>query len=160
MRPTLLSKVADKDNNVLQSFSPQLLSTPVSEQAATGVRQAMYGVTRCGSGSIVPDLYNSPWGIISKTGTGQVSTDGSVPANSWMITQAPYSVTNPGQLPALTIVGMKENGGEGGSMIGPMIAHIYADIFSHNYVKAQMPGPPSSTYCCNEKLLQLGCPTV
>jgi peptidoglycan glycosyltransferase len=157
MKPMLISKITDKNQNIVQSFSPQSLGNPIGQQAATEVRQAMYGVTRCGSGSIVPDLVNSPWGIISKTGTGQVSSNGSIPANAWMITQAPYSVSSPNQLPALTIVAMKENGGDGGPEVGPMIAHMYEDIFAHHYVNAQMPSPPSSTYCCSEKLLQLGC---
>jgi cell division protein FtsI/penicillin-binding protein 2 len=155
MRPMLISKITDKDNNVIQSFSQQPLSSPISSQTATQVRQAMYGVTRCGSGSIVPGLFNSPWGIIGKTGTGEVG--GGRPANSWMITQAPYSVNNPNQLPALTIVAMKENGGDGGPQVGPMIAGMYNDIFSHHYVNAQMPTAPSSTYCCSEQLLQIGC---
>jgi peptidoglycan glycosyltransferase len=155
MRPMLLSKITDKDNNVIQSFSQQALSSPISSQTATQVRQAMYGVTRCGSGSIVPALFNSPWGIIGKTGTGEVG--GGEAANSWMITQAPYSVNNPNQLPALTIVAMKENGGDGGVEVGPMIANMYNDIFSHHYVNAQTPTAPSSTYCCSEQLLQIGC---
>ncbi|HTK06436.1 MAG TPA: penicillin-binding transpeptidase domain-containing protein [Ktedonobacteraceae bacterium] len=157
MRPTLISKITDKSNSVVQSFTPQELSSPVSQQTATEVRQAMYGVARCGSGSIVPDLYNSPWGIIGKTGTGQVSTNGTPAANAWMITQAPYSISNPNQLPDLTIVAMKENGGDGGLDVGPMVAKMYADIFSHHYVNAQTPAAPSSTYCCSEQLLQLGC---
>ncbi|HEY4387938.1 MAG TPA: penicillin-binding transpeptidase domain-containing protein, partial [Ktedonobacteraceae bacterium] len=157
MRPTLISKITDKNNNAVQSFTPQELSSPVSQETATEVRQAMYGVARCGSGSIVPDLYNSPWGIIGKTGTGQVSTSGTPAANAWMITQAPYSINNPNQLPDLTIVAMKENGGDGGLAVGPMIAKMYADIFSHHYVNAQTPATPSSTYCCSEQLLQLGC---
>jgi peptidoglycan glycosyltransferase len=158
MQPTLVSKITDKNNNVIQSFTPQTLSSPISQQTATEVRQAMYGVTRCGSLSIVPTVFASPWGIIGKTGTGQVSTSGAIPANGWVISQAPYSVSNPNQLPALTIVAMKENGGDGGLAVGPMIAKMYNDIFSHGYVKAQKPAAPSSTYCCTEQLLQLGCP--
>ena len=157
MKPQVISKVTDKDKNVTQTLTPVQLSQPINQQTATGVRQAMYGVVRCGSGSIVPDLINSPWGIIGKTGTGQVSGDGHIPANAWMITQAPYSVANPNQLPALTIVAMKENAGEGGNNIGPIVAHMYQDIFAHGYVKAQTPPPPSTAYCCNARLLQLGC---
>jgi peptidoglycan glycosyltransferase len=156
MQPWLISKITDKDNNVIQSFSAQQLSTPISAQTATQVRQAMYGVARCGSLSIVPSVYSSPWGIIGKTGTGEVG--GGLPANAWVISQAPYSIQNPNQLPALTIVAMKENGGDGGEEVGPMVAKMYSDIFSHQYVKAQTPAAPSSTYCCTEQLLQLGCP--
>jgi cell division protein FtsI/penicillin-binding protein 2 len=158
MRPMLVSKITDLDNNVIQSFSQTALSSPISSQTATQVRQAMYGVTRCGSGSIVKPLYNSPWGIIGKTGTGEVG--GGEPANAWMVTQAPYSINNPNQLPALTIVAMKENGGDGGPEVGPMIAGMYNDIFSHHYVSAQVPVTPNLNYCCSEQLLQLGCPAV
>jgi peptidoglycan glycosyltransferase len=158
MQPWLVSKITDKDSNVIQSFSSKTLSTPISSQTATQVRQAMYGVTRCGSGSVVPALFNSPWGIIGKTGTGQVSTNGSIPANGWMITQAPYSINNPNQLPALTMVAMKENGGDGGLIVGPMIAKMYNDIFSQHLVNVQKPAAPSTAYCCNEQLLQIGCP--
>lgn len=157
MQPMLVEKMTDNSKNLVKSFMPGVLSSPISQDTATQVRRAMYGVVRCGSGSIIPELINSPWNIIGKTGTGQVSTDGTVPANSWMITQAPYSVDNPDQLPALTIVAMKENGGEGGQTSGPMIAHMYNDIFTQHLVNAPTPTPPTSTYCCNEKLLQLGC---
>jgi peptidoglycan glycosyltransferase len=158
MRPMLVSKITDKNNNVVQTFSQQALGTPVSQQTATQVRQAMYGVARCGSLSIVNSVFASPWGIIGKTGTGQVSTNGSIPANGWVISQAPYSVSNPNQLPALTIVAMKENGGDGGLAVGPMVAKMYNDIFSQHLVNAQEPAAPSSTYCCSEQLLQIGCP--
>jgi cell division protein FtsI/penicillin-binding protein 2 len=158
MRPMLISKIVDKSGHAIQSFSPQQLSAPVSRQTATDVRQAMQGVTLCGSGSVVPDVINSPWGIIGKTGTGQVSDNGKPPANSWMVTQAPYSVKQPGQLPVLTIVAMKQNGGDGGPEVGPMIVHMYRDIFSHSYVKAQQPAVPlPGQYCCSKELLQIGC---
>jgi peptidoglycan glycosyltransferase len=158
MRPMLIAKITDKDNNVIQSFAPQMLSTPISQQTATEVRQAMYGVTRCGSLSIVPTVYSSPWSIIGKTGTGQVSTSGTIPANGWVISQAPYAISNPNQLPALTIVAMKENGGDGGLAVGPMIAKMYDDIFSQHLVNVQTPAAPNPNYCCTEQLLQLGCP--
>ncbi|HEX4205198.1 MAG TPA: penicillin-binding transpeptidase domain-containing protein [Ktedonobacteraceae bacterium] len=156
MRPMLISKVTDTHKNVLKSYTPTSLSNPISQDTATQVRRAMYGVTQCGSGSIVPDFHNSPWSIIGKTGTGQVGSSQYVGANSWMITQAPYSVDNPNQLPALSIVAMKENGGDGGPTVGPMIAHMYNDIFAQHLVPATLPPAPSPTYCCNEKLLQQG----
>lgn len=127
----------------------------MSSQTAAQVRQAMFGVVRCGSGSIVSQLFTSSAGIIGKTGTAELGNN--LPAHSWMITQAPYSVSNPTQLPALTIVAMKENGGEGGATVGPMIASIYNDIFANNYVKTTLPPPPDANYCCQTGLLQRGC---
>jgi cell division protein FtsI/penicillin-binding protein 2 len=114
----------------------------------------MYGVTHCGSGVVEHvNLNQSPWGIIGKTGTAQVSS-GSIPAHGWMITQAPYTVDSPAQAPALTIVAMKENAGEGGSAVGPMIANIYDDIFSQGYVRAEQIPPSGYGYCYQTGLLQ------
>lgn len=153
MWPMLVSKIADQNKNVVATNSPQPLgSRQVSSQAATGVRQAMYGVTHCGSGLVSGvNLSSSPWGIISKTGTAELG--GNKPAHSWLITAAPYSVSNPTQLPRLTIVAMKENGGEGGSAVGPMVTNMYNDIFT-NVIKIQTPPAPASNYCYSTQLLQ------
>lgn len=156
MRPMLVSKILDPNQTPMQTFTPQALGSPqVSSQTATQVRQAMYGVINCGSGLLVRDLFTSQSGIIGKTGTAEVG--GGKGAHSWLITQAPYTVNNPSQLPALTIIGMKENGGEGGAAVGPMIAHMYNDIFTNVMKNVQTPAPPPSTYCCTTKLLQIGC---
>jgi len=157
MRPMLVLKATDRSQNAVQTFSSQQLGSQpqVSTQTATLVRQAMYGVVRCGSGSIINQLFTSNDGIIGKTGTAELGNG--QPAHAWMITQAPFNVNDPTQLPKLTIVAMKENGGEGGSMVGPMIAAMYNDIFT-NVMKVQLPPPPDPNYCCSTKLLQVGCP--
>ncbi|MBE3561358.1 MAG: penicillin-binding protein [Ktedonobacteraceae bacterium] len=154
MRPMLVAKITDHDGNPTETFGPKTLSQPLSAANAALVRQAMFGVVRCGSGSIVTQLFNSQVSIIGKTGTAQVDNAGKIPAHSWLITQAPYSINNPSQLPALTIVGMKENGGEGGAVTGPMIAHIYQDVFAKGYVQAQLPQVPTQEYCFRTGLLQ------
>jgi len=163
MQPTLLSKIVDPTNGTpVMTYTPKPLGPPqtpgspqMSSATATQVRQAMFGVARCGSGSIINQLFTSSAGIIGKTGTAELGNN--LPAHSWMITQAPYSVSNPTQLPALTIVGMKENGGEGGATVGPMIAAMYNEIFANKYVQAQLPPPPPTNYCCQTGLLQVGC---
>ena len=114
----------------------------------------MYGVTRCGSGSIIAALVSSKTSIIAKTGTAQVGGEGTFP-HGWMITAAPYSVDAPNNLPTLTIVAMKENDGHGADAVGPLIAHTYEDIFNKGYVQAQFPRIPSQTeYCGKTGLLQ------
>ncbi len=155
MTPMLVSKIVDPSGAVIQSNTPQQLGTPVSMQTAQFVRRAMYGVVRCGSGSIVQQLFTSQMGIIGKTGTAEVG--GGQPAHSWLITQAPYNVNQADSVPALTIVAMKENAGEGGSVIGPMIAHMYNDIFTNVMKNVQLPPAPDPTYCCRTGLLQIGC---
>lgn len=160
MQPALIFKVSDPGTkSTIQSFSSKPMgSSQISSQTAVSVRKAMFGVVRCGSGSIISDRYGQQWSIIGKTGTAEVG--GGKPAHSWMITQAPYSVESQGVLPAVTIVAMKENGGEGGAVVGPMIAAIYDDIFTNGYVKVQPPPPGTNsreytrTYCCSSGMLQ------
>ncbi|QBD79637.1 penicillin-binding protein 2 [Ktedonosporobacter rubrisoli] len=156
MQPTIISKITDQNKTPEMVTKPQPLgSQQVSNQAATDARRAMYGVAHCGSGLPARvTLAASPWGIIGKTGTGEIG--GGQPAQAWLITAAPYSVTQPDQLPALTIVAMKEHGGDGGASTGPMISAMYNDIFT-NVMKLQQPEPINPRYCCSEQLLQLGC---
>ncbi len=152
MRPTLIYKITDHDGNPIQTFNPQLLSTPIKSDTAVAVRQAMYGVIQCGPGSIVHvNMNRSPWSIIGKTGTAQLA--GSANPHGWMITEAPYSLDNPDQLPALTVVAMREHGGNGAGAVGPMIADIYNDVFSNGYVQASKPPVLGSSYCYNRGLV-------
>lgn len=157
MQPQIIDRIVDPNKTVIQSYSAQPLgSAQISSQTATEVRQAMYGVVQCGSGSLTPvKLKTSPYTILAKTGTGQVG--GNLPAQAWLLTQAPYNINSPSQLPALTIVGMKENGGDGGQDVGPMITAMYNDIFSNVMTSVKQPPAPSSSYCCQTGLLQLGC---
>ncbi len=157
MRPMLVQKILDPNKTQIEKYDAQTLgsSPQMSQQTARSVRQAMLGVVRCGSGSLnVVKLGTSPYTIIGKTGTAEVG--GGRPANAWLITQAPYDVNNPGTMPKLTIVAMKENAGEGGAATGPMITQMYNDIFN-NVMKVTAPTPPPFNYCCSTKLLQLGC---
>jgi len=155
MRPRLVKQIVDTNKNPLESPPIQTLgSRQMSQQTAQDVRQAMFGVTRCGSGSLnVVKLATSPYNIIVKTGTGEVG--GGKNAMAWLITQAPYDIANPTQLPKLTIVGMRENAGEGGQTVGPAITGIYNDIFSTlpEYNVPKPPLPPNN-YCYSTQLLQ------
>jgi len=155
MRPTLVSKIVDHQNQtVLQSFNPQVLSTPISDTTATQIRDAMYGVVRCGSGSLTKvQLSFSPWSVIGKTGTGQVDNTGTTPAQSWFITQAPYTYQS-GQLPRIAIVAQKEHGGEGAYANGPMLTDIYNAIFSQVITNVAQPPAPDPNFCVNTGLLQ------
>ena len=155
MRPTLIEKIVDPSQSVLRSFSASELGTPISETTANQMRDAMYSVVACGSGSLnrVQLSYGySPWSVIGKTGTGQVDATGKTPAESWFITAAPYVYQSNG-LPAVTIVAMKENGGEGAYANGPMLRNIYNGIFSQGIINVQQPPPPDPNFCVNTGLL-------
>ncbi|HLJ33837.1 MAG TPA: penicillin-binding transpeptidase domain-containing protein [Ktedonobacteraceae bacterium] len=142
MRPMLVMKIEQPDNpntptntngTVIQSFSPQVLGTPISSQTASTIRDAMNSVVRCGSGHYIsahspldPMTWRSPYEIIGKTGTGQVGASQNVGAQAWMITQAPYTDS----AHRLTIVGLSVNAGEGGAVIGPIANDVFNYIFS------------------------------
>ena len=105
MQPSLVMKIVDPNGATIYSDPHQSLGTPISDTTASQVRDAMYGVTQCGSGkygatpALAPKLDTSPYAIISKTGTGQVPpVNGKQQgANGWLLTQAPY------QNPQLTL---------------------------------------------------------
>jgi peptidoglycan glycosyltransferase len=155
MRPSLVLKIVDPTGAVVMSSHPQSLGTPISNNTASQVRDAMYGVVQCGSGkfgptaALAPQLDTSPWAIIAKTGTGEVPrvNGQTVGAQGWLLTQAPY------QNPQLTIVAMKQNVGEGGSAVGPMITRTYNDIFS-KIMKIPTSPAVDPNYCFTTGLLQ------
>lgn len=162
MRPSIIQKIVDpKTQDVSQSFTPQMLHQVVSAQTAQQVRDAMYGVNDCGSGSLdrVQLSYGkTPWAVVGKTGTAQVpkaNPNDNIGGDSWFITQAPY-VYQSNQLPAITITAMKENGGEGAYANGPMLNADYNDIFS-NIIKVPVPPPPPGgfNFCFQTGFLQL-----
>ena len=77
MRPTLIAKIVDaKTNTTLQDFNATSLGQMVSQKTAQLARDAEYSVVACGSGSL-PDvqlrLTDTPWAVIGKTGTAQLS---------------------------------------------------------------------------------------
>ena len=154
MRPTLISKIVDPNQTVLQSFNPQELGTPISDTTAQQVRDAMYGVVQCGSGSLSQvQLTGSQWSIIGKTGTAQVDNTGKTPAQSWFITQAPY-VFQSNQIPRITIVAMKEHAGEGAFANGPMLRTIYDRIFTEMMKDVPPSQAPDQNFCLNTGLYQ------
>ena len=159
MKPSIVQKIVDPTSKAAVYQDPdQMLGQPVLANAANAVLQSMYSVVNCGSG-LVPgaQVSTSPWGIVGKTGTAQVGAfNGNTHAHGWMITAAPYSAQNPGQLPALTIVAMKENSGDGAPSVGPMITNTYNDIFNQGLVKVTQPPAVPNVYCCQSGMLQTG----
>jgi cell division protein FtsI/penicillin-binding protein 2 len=155
MRPALISRIIDPNQNPLQTFSPQQLDTVISPDTAFKMRVAMSAVTTCGSGWHLSQNLGYQDSIAGKTGTAEIGNNKI--AHGWMITQAPFTLntTDPEQMPALTIVAMRENGGEGAYAVGPAIWKMYNDIFSKDYVQAQLPAQlTSDPYCLNNNLWQ------
>jgi penicillin-binding protein A len=156
MQPHLVQKIVDTNKNPILTNNPASMgSRQMSQQTAQAVRQAMFGVTSCGSGSLrVVHLTDSPYHIITKTGTGETGVPGQN-AQAWLLAQAPYDITNPSQLPRLTVVAHRENGGEGGQTDGPAVTAIMDQIFTQLKDYSAPPPPPTpANYCYTTQLLQ------
>ncbi|HEY0757135.1 MAG TPA: penicillin-binding transpeptidase domain-containing protein [Ktedonobacteraceae bacterium] len=160
MRPMAVLKIVDPETkSTLKEFSPQLLNQVISTSTAQQVRDAMYGVTACGSGSLSAVQLSypyTPWAVIGKTGTAQVPQGNSptvIPGDSWFITAAPYTYQS-NSIPPITITAMKENGGEGAYANGPMLRDIYAAIFKDVMPSVQMPAAPANDFCVANNFLQ------
>jgi penicillin-binding protein A len=159
MRPTIIQKIFDpQTKTTLQSFSPTLLKQVISANTAQQVRDAMYGVSACGSGSLARVQLSypyTPWAVIGKTGTAQVpDVNGQVqPGDSWFITAAPYTYQS-NAIPPITITAMKENGGEGAYANGPMLRDDYAEIFKDVMPSVQTPAAPANDFCVANNFLQ------
>jgi peptidoglycan glycosyltransferase len=153
MQPMLVSKIVEHNGTPVETYGPQQLSTVASANAAYQVRQAMYAVTSCGSGWLVNREFNFANSVAGKTGTGQINN--TTHPQGWMLTQAPFYLHSVDQMPDLTIVAMRERGGEGAYAAGPAIMQMYQDIFSNGYVKTKSPMPAPvnpNTYCPPNKL--------
>lgn len=137
MRPRLLLKIVDAQHQLVLASSPQQLNVVTSKETAYQMRWAMNGVTTCGSAWRVNAAFGPPVSIIGKTGTAEVGAGWN--AHSWMITQAPFWLDDPDQMPAVTIVAMRENAGEGAYAVGPAIWQMYRDIFHKGYIKTRIP---------------------
>lgn len=151
MQPMIVSKMTDSGGNPLQTYSPQQLNTVVSKDVAYQVREAMNAVATCGSAWRMSNDAGAQTTIIGKTGTAELG--GGLNPHGWMITQAPFFFQQPDKLPALTIVAMREHGGEGAYSIGPAIWHMYMDIFKQNLVKTDLPQRPDSYSFCPQQHL-------
>jgi len=46
-----------------------------------------------------------------------------------------------------------ENGSDGGCADGPMLAHMYTEIFAKGYVNVQLPPPVPVDYCMKTGLV-------
>ncbi|RPH33871.1 MAG: penicillin-binding protein [Bacteroidales bacterium] len=75
VEPLMVTKIEDKNGNVLESFSPQK-SEAISEQTAHLMINLLEGVINFGTGYRLRATYELPGSIAGKTGTTQGHADG------------------------------------------------------------------------------------
>lgn len=119
MKPYIVSKITDKDGDLVKEFKPEKKETVMSKQDAEIINKYMQGVTK--------DRINSTWGyfrgmnVAAKTGTAQVK-EGS--PHAWLIAFAPADD------PQIAIATIVENGGSGSRVAAPVTAKVMQAYFN------------------------------
>lgn len=119
MKPYIVSKITDKDGDVVKEFKPEKKETVMSKEDSKIINKYMQGVTR--------DRIDDKWGyfrgmdVAAKTGTAQVE-DGT--SHAWLIAFAP---ANDPKIAVATIV---ENGGSGSRVAAPVTAKVMQAYFN------------------------------
>ena len=106
MKPYLVNKVTTSKGKTVQETSPEALSTVVSKENASYMKELMRAVVTSGTGSgaNIPGLT-----VSGKTGTAENTINGvEAEPHSWFIAFAPYDN------PQIAIAVIVENGGQGG----------------------------------------------
>jgi penicillin-binding protein 1A len=74
-QPIYLTRIEDKNGNVLQEFVPRKVEA-ISEETAYLMLNLMQGVVQFGTGARLRGQYKLPYAIAGKTGTTQNQSDG------------------------------------------------------------------------------------
>ena len=135
MAPYVMDETVDSDGTVLQSFKPYVWKTPMSEETAATLTQAMIGVVQAGTAHCCMQLANGIQAA-AKTGTAQLRApaDPRGPlSHAWITAFAPAE--NPRVAVAVMVKASAEvTTGVGGTVAGPV---------AHNLLDAAMFAIPS-----------------
>ncbi|KKQ18039.1 MAG: Penicillin-binding protein 2 [Berkelbacteria bacterium GW2011_GWA1_36_9] len=121
LRPQIVSKITDKDGNVIQDFKKDVKSKNlIDDQNLQVVREGMRQAVTSGSAKLLGSL---PVPVAAKTGTAQFGAEGKT--HAWMTAFAPYNN------PQIMIVALVEEGGEGYATAGPVVYDVLNWYFNH-----------------------------
>lgn len=125
MEPTIVSKIVNKDGEVVDKISPKTIKTNVVSQTnVTTIKEYLK--------AIVDDRVNADWGVFrgtnaaGKTGTAdyQLSSGEDATPHSWFVGFAPA------ENPQYAIAVIVENGGHGGLVAAPIAGSILKTALS------------------------------
>lgn len=119
MRPRLVDKITNKENNIVFEAEDEILSRATSEKTANTIRDMMVEVVNSGTGT---NAYIDWVQLAGKTGTAD-KADGNVDA--WFVGFAP--AYEPKIAFALVI---EDSQGTGGETAAPLARNIVRDIFN------------------------------
>lgn len=121
LRPQIVSKITDKDGNVVQDFKKDVKENQIIDnQNLQIVREGMRQAVTSGSAKLLSDL---PVAVAAKTGTAQFGAEGKT--HAWMTAFAPYNN------PQIMLVVLVEEGGEGYATAGPVVYNVFNWYFNH-----------------------------
>lgn len=113
MRPYLVEKITDPDENLIKVFAPEEWLTPSDPQLADEINKMMVGVVRNGTGTAAS---LSGVSVAGKTGTAENSQGD---PHAWFIGFAPADN------PQVAIAVIVENAGFGGSTAAPIARQVF-----------------------------------
>lgn len=115
MEPKLVKNLVNVRGYDYQEMTPNEYSTPLSEKNASIITDMMLSVVESGTGT---KASVSGWDIAGKTGTAEVSQDGSTKPNAWFV-----GFCNEDDHP-LSIVVVMEDAGSGGTYAAPVAQKV------------------------------------
>lgn len=140
-RPLCITRVEDKNGNVIHSFSPTHVEV-INEKTAYAMINLLNGVTDFGTGMRIRKRYNLRAEIAGKTGTTNDNSDG------WYIGMTPKIVAGAwvgGDEKAIHFRNTKLGGGANMALpiFGRFMNKVYADTSLHIYQDDRFPIPPN-----------------
>lgn len=138
MKPHVMRQVTDSDGRVVKTYAPEPWLTPMDEEHAGVMREAMIGVVTGGTGTPaqIPGVE-----VAGKTGTAQLG-DGRV--HTWMVSMA----GPPGGVPEVVVAAVvlnqpAENEFTGGQVAGPIAKRMMVKTLQVMHTPAPAPSSTS-----------------
>lgn len=125
-KPKIVSKVTDRNNNIIAEFKPESLRTNIiDKERLKVVQEGLRGAVVDGSAYL---LNNLPIKVAGKTGTAQV-TNTFRKTNAWFTGFAPYDD------PDIALAIVVEGAGEGSTAAVPIAKEVFEWYYNKKYDK-------------------------
>lgn len=122
MEPYLVDKVTNNKGKIVKQFNATALSTVMSKEDASYMKDMMRSVVTSGTGAGISYL---GYDMCGKTGTAENNNQGkNSPAHSWFIAFAPYSD------PKIAVAVIAENSGQGAQVAAPIAGGVIQTYLS------------------------------
>lgn len=146
MKPQIISKVTDRNGEVKEEISPELVRLVISAETSAHMREALESVVTEGIGkaAAVPG-----YRVAGKTGTGEISEGGSYVDNQYNLSFCGFAPADDPKISCIVVVNKPKVNSDSGSVVGPIFSSIMGDVLRYYNVptteSAETVNPPVST---------------